>query len=324
MLREIGNLDELVGSKQLAVIVNCGTKWFTSLAVASFLRHSAAPVLIIDCESTDGSLEHFAHCFSKAPGTVYCLRLPLKAHGDTLDSVFGNLEARQVFLVDSDLEITNGRIIGAMQQALDSNPAAYGAGLLQQGGWMVPPYHNFPPDTAWYHERMWVPLVLLRVGRVRGALTAGESFAAVREHCEAGEGRLSRLLGIRFRLPIFKRMRFTQTAAPRNPVVADSPQPLIKEYDTGSRMHLGLQARGYEFSAISDEYWHAFRHVNGVTRAANANWLFRAAVRLRVIPSNQLADVARMEELVKSRLRANYPEFLPKRHPDRASSSSKR
>ena len=53
------NLSELSYEAELAVIINVNTKLVTTLALLSVIKYASMPVLLIDCESNDGSLEHF-------------------------------------------------------------------------------------------------------------------------------------------------------------------------------------------------------------------------------------------------------------------------
>jgi hypothetical protein len=74
------------------------------------------PVLVIDCESKDGSFEHFkammqSHSFD-------LLSAPLKPHGLTLDWLFASIQADNVLLIDSDAEILNGAILEIMEDAM--------------------------------------------------------------------------------------------------------------------------------------------------------------------------------------------------------------
>ena len=55
----INNLSDLPRSRERAVIINVGTKIVSPLALLSTLRYAGMPVLLIDCESKDGSLDHF-------------------------------------------------------------------------------------------------------------------------------------------------------------------------------------------------------------------------------------------------------------------------
>jgi 3-dehydroquinate dehydratase len=53
-------LSSLKATDEQAVIINVGTKAVTTLALLRALKYARMPVIVIDCESTDGSLEHFS------------------------------------------------------------------------------------------------------------------------------------------------------------------------------------------------------------------------------------------------------------------------
>lgn len=55
----IQSLSDLAPEPERAIIINVNTKLVTTLALLSTIRHAGMPVLLIDCESTDGSLRHF-------------------------------------------------------------------------------------------------------------------------------------------------------------------------------------------------------------------------------------------------------------------------
>ncbi len=52
-------IEDVPHTEKRAVIINCGTKEVTTLALLSTLRHTEMPVILIDCDSKDGSLEFF-------------------------------------------------------------------------------------------------------------------------------------------------------------------------------------------------------------------------------------------------------------------------
>jgi hypothetical protein len=58
-MRVVHHLADLPSAPVRAVIINCGTRWVTSLALVSTLRNTDNPVLLIDCGSEDGSEAHF-------------------------------------------------------------------------------------------------------------------------------------------------------------------------------------------------------------------------------------------------------------------------
>jgi hypothetical protein len=282
----IDDLRQLPPAREQAVIINCGTKWVSTLALASTLRHAGMPVLIIDCESADGSAGHFA-ALARRPGfDFHWLSWPLRPHGHALDRLFSEIPAETVLLVDSDVEIRTSPLIAEMLHQLDAQPLAYGAGFRQPSAWLGPPQHLLPPRTGYFAERMWIPLVLLRVVPVREAIAAGNSFMARRPFQEiAGYPRLSRWLGYRFRLPGLRHIRWLPgPARERTGVICiDGVRPAFIDFDTGAELHALLTARGRPFAALPQDRWGEVHHYHGVTRARLGGALRALAARIGMV-----------------------------------------
>ncbi|HEY0232304.1 MAG TPA: hypothetical protein VGC55_13710 [Dokdonella sp.] len=252
-------LDELPPLPALAVIINCGTRWFTSLALASAHR-TGLPLLVIDCESRDGSRDHLARLSEHHGIDFYWLDWPLRTHGLTLDALFRNSTAETLLLVDSDVEIEDPLTVRRMIEALDAAPASYGAGFIHAAEWMGAK-HGVAEGVGFYAERMWIPLTLLRTRAVQAALAGGASFVQMRRFTEFPHWpRLSRWLGLRFFLPIVNRWQARR--------LAEAKRPVFHEYDTGARMHSVLLGLGYGFVALPGEMWATVYHYHGVTRAS--------------------------------------------------------
>ena len=297
MIKVVHSLAELPQVNRIALVVNCSTRIFTTLAVASLYRFSNFPALIVDCESTDQSFEHFERVFAGIRRDVFIFSLPLRPHGKTLDDIFSLIRIPEVLVMDSDIEILERDILESMDEALQEDRTSYGSGLLQKGGWMTPPFHKYPPNVAWYNERMWIPLTLLRTARVVERLEAGDSFLASRDHDEImGWPRLSRLLSHRFR------MRSRSSSS-------ESAEPKILEWDTGSKVHGAMKMVG-RLSAIGDEYWASVHHAHGVTRSQRSSVFFRAAVSTGLISKSMLTDAHRAEIRAMKRLAQHYPEYI--------------
>lgn len=65
-----------------AIVVNCGTQWPTTLALASAVTHTDWPVFVIDCESMDGSRNHFARLAARYGLRCWWLEWPLAITAD--------------------------------------------------------------------------------------------------------------------------------------------------------------------------------------------------------------------------------------------------
>jgi len=59
------SIRELEPAIERCVIINVSTKVFTTLALMGALKYARMPVLVVDCESTDGSYEHFQDLLHK-------------------------------------------------------------------------------------------------------------------------------------------------------------------------------------------------------------------------------------------------------------------
>ena len=288
-LQEIPRLDALPPEASVAVIINCGTRVVSTLALASALRHAHRPVLLIDCESRDGSIPCFQAVAAEHGWEGFLLRWPLRPHGIALDQLFREIPARSVLLIDSDLEIRSDSIVNWMTAALAGDDRLYGAGFLNPSEELGPPRHLLPAGAGHFAERMWMPLTLLKVAPVRDIVECGESFLATREYREiAGWPGLSRLLFLRFRMPVLRRMPMAR-------------RPAFIDLDTGARVHRAALARGLRYAASDD--WLAIRHFEGVTRAAVGGMLQEAAARLGMVAPKREANA---EDEARERLREAY------------------
>jgi len=245
-----------------AVIINCSTKEQTTLALASVIRHVRLPVAVIDCESTDGSYRFFRRLQERLPFRL--ARMPLRRHGVSLDRIFRETAREALLLVDSDAEILRDDLLPAMTGAL--GPAAYGSGFLHRGQWLGT-NHLVAGNVGYYAPRMWIPCVLLKVAPVRAALDAGASF---RDRVVCNEmpqlPALSRLLQLRFRVPLLRRLTLDALRGLRRTYFGARPHYVC--YDTGALLHEHLaDAQRLAFAALPDEMWPAaVRHDHGVTR----------------------------------------------------------
>lgn len=254
------HLHELPSADVRAVIINVNTRWVTTLALMSALRNVALPTVVLDCQSTDGSLAHFQDLMRRHPFDL--LSVPLQSHGTALDTIFAQIPARQVLLIDSDVEVRAARTPQRMLQALASDEV-FGAGFVHQGGWMTS--HKQP--YGWYVERMWIPFTLLSVAHVRDALAHGQSFLAqtvINEFLPSQT--LARLLIKRFRIPGLRRVRLAPLDRFRGQYFGQ--RPAFVAFDTGATLYQHLRyARGYRFEALpwqmNDE---DLTHFHGVTR----------------------------------------------------------
>ena len=255
------------------VIINCSTRELTALALVSALRHGGLPVTVIDCESTDGSMEFFRALQKQLRFDL--AQLPLRRHGVTLDRIFRETSRDALLLLDSDAEILDPRLVPAMQQAL--RPGTYGSGFLHAAEWLAAD-HGGGDHKGYYAERMWIPCVLLDAGIIGEALAAGLSF---RQRVIGNElpqwPWMSQLLRLRFRIPGLRALSLDGLRRSRRDYHGLAPHYIY--CDTGADMHDYLvNRRGLAFADLGSAWWPtAVAHYHGVTRRQLRPWMRNAA-----------------------------------------------
>ena len=298
------NLHTIPRSESRVVIINCGTKWVTSLAVLSAHRHVKLPIVLIDCESKDGSKEHIGRILDELKINIDCVDWPLRPHPMALDELFTQVPADKVLLMDSDLEIRTSTVFELMSEALQRNPDAYASGFLHGPEWLGEE-HGLPDYTGYYAERMWIPFVYMRTAPMRAALKEGISFLNRRAYHEVpGAPRLSRMLGLRHRIAGMKHIPFPTLGLDRP--VLEGRYPKFVEFDTGADLHAYLLSRGCVFESLPIDYWGDVLHHHGVTRAHLAKGVRRLAKQLRLTSTNPETDQATVLENVFRRLADEY------------------
>lgn len=261
---KVDSLQELPEFDELGVIVNCSTLAAATLALLSAARYFDMPLLLIDCESHDGSFEHFEQLLQKHE--FFLLAAPLRAHGKTLDWLFGNVRAKKILLIDSDVEVLGEKILQFMRAYIDA-PLVFGSGFVQ-GPTSIDDKPGTFLEDALLAERPWIPLVMLRVDRVREALASGSSFAAKTVYsARFGLSSLARrLIELRSvgRLPRFIRLpnwlRESHFGHRREVVY----------FDTGGQLFHRLRYEKELFMVALPERMHQSfcTHFGGLTRAA--------------------------------------------------------
>src|SRR3954470_10788093 len=102
---QIADITDIRDTPEIAVIINVGTRYVSTLALLSTLRYVRVPTVMLDCESTDGSYEWFKRLMKDYD--FHLMSAPLRQHGETLDRIFQRTQAERVLLVDSDAEALN-------------------------------------------------------------------------------------------------------------------------------------------------------------------------------------------------------------------------
>jgi hypothetical protein len=285
--------------------LNCGTRLVTTLALLSATKVARSPVLLINCESRDGSYEHFARLATKYRLDFYWLEWPLRPHGVALDQLFREVTADTVLLVDSDLEIADESVIVAMRDAVHSSADAYGSGFVHGPYWMGED-HGMHAHAGFYAERMWIPCVLLRTSDIKQALAEGQSFSARRTyHDFANHPLLSRLAAWRFKLPMIRRWPIHR---PRmSGMNSDSEEaPCFVEYDTGADLHNWFKSHGKSLAALPTDFWGGVKHFHGVTRATLASPLLKIALAIRRDKEHVFTQQNVIAAEIKERIRTLY------------------
>lgn len=273
-----------------AVIINCSTKLVSTLALLSALRFANIPVLLIDCESTDGSWVWFSQLMQSYRFDM--LSMPLRPHGKTLDILFLQTGDQSLLLLDSDLEIRDAIVMEKVSQAM-LTPNAYGAGFMHYGGDMSSHGHT-KVDAGRYMDRMWIPFSFLKTNDVRDAIRAGATFMHSRHYLEFPWSRyISKLLYVRHRLPWLRDISINRFRAARQRIHGE--QYTFREYDTGAHIHEALARAGKHLVHLGEPYHsQSVHHYHGVTRAT-----------LTVGQSNATAPSTIADE-VEHRLRTQY------------------
>lgn len=299
IMRRIVDLYELPAFDRLAVIINCGTKWVSTLALASLRKASDMPILLIDCESKDGSAEHFSQLAREHGLSFFWLEWPLRKHGLSLDRLFREVRAEQILLVDSDVEIRDPSVLHSVCAALENDAQAYGAGFVHGPEWLGEA-HGLPARVGWYAERMWIPFVLLRTALIRSAIAQKFSFAQQRRFLEVRDyPALSRWLTLRFWIPGLR-----QIGARGRAEKVD--RPAFIESDTGADMHEALLGSGYRFTALPVEDWPKAHHYHGVTRSGLAWKRRKLAQRMGLVASANDTSQNLILDEVRRRLDEHY------------------
>ena len=232
----LASIDELPPAPEQAIIINVGTRLPTTLALLSALRHAGMPVLLVDCESKDDSLATFEALMARERFDL--LSAPLKPHGRTLDWLFGAVRADKILLVDSDLEILGPEILAFMRQFIDDE-VTFGCGFVDGPGVLVGEQgflHN-----AYYAERPWIPLAMLKTALVQEALADGCSFVdKVVFNDFVSRGLLTKVMRrARQSLPLLARLGVDVPGALRT--AHNGWRPEIVYYDTGAEVYQHLR-----------------------------------------------------------------------------------
>jgi len=256
------SITQLERRPEQAIIINVGTKEVSTLALVSAVRYAAMPILLIDCESDDGSFQHFNKLQSQLNFDL--LAAPLRRHSGALDWIFSEIRSENVLLIDSDIEILNDDIFVFMRRFIDSENV-FGCGFIEGPNWMSG-QQGFMRHGL-FEERMWIPLTMLKVSMIRAALGNGQSFGERQVFNDFSPSRLvSRVMAsIRYRIPALQEKQFRVLD-----VFKESHhglKPWLVWYDTGAQLYRHLKyVDGHQFVGLPAELHDRYAlHFSGVT-----------------------------------------------------------
>ena len=163
--------------KEYGVIINCGTRLSTTLAILSALRYLNMPLLVVDCKLPTANEDDLDFDYLKKlqkTNDFMLISLPLRKHGETLDNIFTQLNTEYICLIDSDVEILNADAIKYMRLH-SRQEKVFGTGFTHGP-------HNKPKGlrNGYYAERMYIPFTFLSVAYCKQAIKAGVSFNIVK------------------------------------------------------------------------------------------------------------------------------------------------
>jgi hypothetical protein len=260
----ITDIRDLKPAGEIAVIINVNTKLLATLALLSALQHSGMPVLMIECESKDGSFDHFSRMMERYPFDLISAKL--KPHGQTLDWLFANISAAKVLLVDSDLEILSPEIIKFCREFIDEEQT-FGCGFFNGPQWLTDHAGTFL-EKAYYQERMWMPVTLLKTALVKQALKAGRTFDAFILYNDFMPSRRvsSAVARLRHRNPWLRKMDIKFPRLFRKTFYGHNPA--LVYYDTGADIYQYLRyERELWFAGLPEPFHRRYvAHAFGATR----------------------------------------------------------
>jgi hypothetical protein len=262
----LNDISHLKPCGEQAVIINVNTKLMTTLALVSALRHAGMPVLLMDCQSKDGSFDHFSKLMNEQSFDL--LSVPLKPHGQTLDWFFKNITAKKVLLIDSDLEILGPEILKFFREWIDQEQT-FGCGFINGPQWLTDHKGTFLKD-AYYQERMWMPLTMLKTSFVKEAIGAGRTFdASIIYNDFPISRRLSVMMAkLRHRFGWLRKWDLGILRSFRNSYYGHKPSLIYA--DTGAEIYQHLRyKRELWFAGLPEPYHPRFvTHFFGTTRNA--------------------------------------------------------
>lgn len=255
-------LTEIPYESERAIIINCGTRLSTTLSILSALRYLDIPVLVIDCPvpNTAGNGQSDYGYFTELQRSYQfdLISMPLRKHGDTLDSVFTQLSSDYICLIDSDLEILNDKAIGWMREYVQLADV-FGSGFSHG-----PLNHFLNMKNGYYARRMWIPFTLLKTKPIKERILGGVSFNIDKRWndipwSEKWSKRCYKYLTIRYSLfdKSFNLLRKKY----------GTKKPACALFDTGAHIYESLEQEGLTFAGPQTSVCGLYvTHFDGITR----------------------------------------------------------
>lgn len=293
----VNSLKEIPYYKTIGIIINIKTKYLTSIALFSALRWLEIPMILIDKGSEDGSFEYFSELSDKY--NFYVLKLPLKKgdkiikHGETLNYIFENIQAEQVYTIDSDTEILNADMKNFIEEWIDKENV-FGAGYIHGPQWMTEESLLWGFKYGYYAERMWTAFCCLKVSKIREAFKAGYSFLNRNVFNDFSRSQLiSKALILRFKIPFLNSTKLSILNPFKRRYYGEKPSYIV--FDSGSDIYNYLKyKKEYDYVGIPFKYHEStILHYHGVSR-------------LLLNPKERNATPMANDEVIRQKLRAEY------------------
>lgn len=236
--------------EKVAIIINCGTVLYSTLAILSIKKHSNLPIVLIDCDTPNSgwdkklSFKYFDNLMNHIDFDL--LSLPLNIHGKTLDNIFREIQSKIVLLLDSDAEILNSNIVDLFIK-YSSQKQFWGSGFKTFFRKTTDFTYNIL--NGLYMERVFMPFCILNVEKVNEALCNNISFEAfIKNNDFPFNKKICKILRKRYKLPFFKKRPhiFTKYFT-KGQKFHDHYYPDWLYYDTGAKI--------YEYLCYNKEYW---------------------------------------------------------------------
>lgn len=292
----IQDIKKLPHTPERAIIINVNTKVVTTLALLSALRYAQMPVLLIECDSRDGSFEHFDQLMDEYEFDM--ISAELRPHGFTLDWVFQNIDTDRILLIDSDLELLSSEPIEFFRKYI-SEYNVFGCGFLNGPAWLTQDtFVGTDIEGALFVERPWIPCSYFNVSIIRKAISVGKSFINIDKDNEYTS--IPLLAKLREKYSIIKKILKHGPAWLRNPVCGGQ-RPAALCYDTGAMIFEYLK-------------YHCLMSFVGLPESASQKYTthYRGVTRHTLDPHNvisyQYLDIINYE--VQQRLADKYDKFL--------------